>query len=332
MPRLDLIARSGVALASSCLGGIDARSVARRPCLGVVPSFGGSGRLRALGDGVLVEPPSAAAGHHREDARVSVGHGDLSPNVGTGSATACATRRPSEWSSSETRRNPRTRSALGTCSGGSPQSGHATRYAAAARAKRNRQLGQQTWVMNDPFDRAREGKCSCWRVGLCKAARREVTMRIDLSPSGGGGSKRRVRRREAEGDSNAGDQELQTREGGRAGPLLRGEDRDRPAGRGGGGERRRLDEAGLVALKRSPRRTRERIGGDDRQPRPRLVTREAQKRSPGARTSGAGSAADAPAGSSAPRASSGGRCRRRPSPAWSQRRPGCCTSSRLGIP
>jgi hypothetical protein len=63
---------------------------------------------------VVVESALPMAGHDREDADVPVGHVDLSPGVGIGSAIARATGRLSERSSSETRRNPRTRSALRT--------------------------------------------------------------------------------------------------------------------------------------------------------------------------------------------------------------------------
>jgi len=86
-----------------------------------LPSLGRSRRwgalggvVLALGGVVLIELALVVAGHHLKGAQVSVGHVDVSLEVAMGSATATATGRLSERSSSETRRNPRTCSALGT--------------------------------------------------------------------------------------------------------------------------------------------------------------------------------------------------------------------------
>jgi hypothetical protein len=79
-----------------------------------VPSFGGSRRWRGLGVVVFVESALVVARHVFKDAQVCIGHFDVSLCVGKGSATARATGRLSERASSETRRNPRTCSALRT--------------------------------------------------------------------------------------------------------------------------------------------------------------------------------------------------------------------------
>jgi hypothetical protein len=52
------------------------------------------------------------------------------------------------------RRKPTTCAKLAIRSGGRPHSGHVTKYAAAAGVKRSRQLGQQTGVITDPFNRS----------------------------------------------------------------------------------------------------------------------------------------------------------------------------------
>jgi hypothetical protein len=101
-------------LPSSCLGGSDARSGPRRPALKLLPTLAGCGAWRRDGGVVVVEPALAATGDQRKDADMSVGHGDLSLEVGIRNATASATGRLSERMPSETSRNPMTRSALAT--------------------------------------------------------------------------------------------------------------------------------------------------------------------------------------------------------------------------
>ena len=58
------------------------------------------------------------------------------------------------------RRNPINCSAPSINRGGSPHPGQASRWAATAGAKRSRQLGQQPWVMTDPFIRSPKGQCT----------------------------------------------------------------------------------------------------------------------------------------------------------------------------
>jgi hypothetical protein len=63
------------------------------------------------------------------------------------------------------RRSPTNSSVRSIQRGGSPHPGQASSWAATAGVKRSRQLGQQPWVMTDPFIRSPKGQCSPPPVG-----------------------------------------------------------------------------------------------------------------------------------------------------------------------
>jgi hypothetical protein len=105
--------------------------------------------------------PCAAGGARRLEGAASGYRPRRSPGKpGTGTATATATGAGSMRSSGVTRRSPTNSSARSIKSGGSPHPGQASRWAATAGVKRSRQLGQQPWVMTDPFIRSPKGQCT----------------------------------------------------------------------------------------------------------------------------------------------------------------------------
>jgi len=89
-------------------------------------------------------------GDHPDDTQIEVGHDHPASGPWTGIETAMASGRSRGASSGTKSLNPTTPAPAIGC-GGRPHSGQATRYDAAAAANRNRQLGQPTWVMSDPF-------------------------------------------------------------------------------------------------------------------------------------------------------------------------------------
>lgn len=115
----------------------------------VVPSAGKGGVLCVVEGVVVVEFALGLACHLAEDAYVRVAHGRGPLRSGTriDTATACG----SGWgmSSSVKTLNPTVSCRL-EARGGSPQSGHAPRCAAAAGVKRSRQGGQQRWITGSP--------------------------------------------------------------------------------------------------------------------------------------------------------------------------------------
>ena len=85
-------------LAPSRSGGYDARSGTRRFRLEVLPSLGRCGACRALGRVVVVQLALRPTGRPGKDVNVRIRHGEVSPDVGGGSATATATGTTSESS------------------------------------------------------------------------------------------------------------------------------------------------------------------------------------------------------------------------------------------
>jgi hypothetical protein len=79
------------------------------------------------------------------------------------------------------RRKPTARSKLAIRSGRPPHSGHATRYAAAAGVKRRRQLGQQTGVITDPFDRSLKNESTPWSYRTATVPRSSTCPRADAA-------------------------------------------------------------------------------------------------------------------------------------------------------
>ncbi len=96
----------------------------------------------------------AVTGECAKRANVQVAHRGTSCPSGTASSAATATGSASSRSSCPPRRNPIVSRAWGIAVRSPPHSGHTTRYAAAERVKRSRQLRQQTWVITDPFHRS----------------------------------------------------------------------------------------------------------------------------------------------------------------------------------
>ncbi len=98
---------------------------------------------------VVSESPLRSVRQQPEKADVGVGHCRV---LGSGAGIERAdTWGSSMGRSSGPRRRQPTALSLVICWGGSPHSGQATMYAAAAGVKRSRQRGQQSWVITDSF-------------------------------------------------------------------------------------------------------------------------------------------------------------------------------------
>jgi hypothetical protein len=155
---MAMTVRSPVA---SLLGVRDPRTRALCRAHEVVPSACGRGVLFVVENVVVLEFALGLARDLAEDAYVQVAHGRARAGSGTwiDTATACG----SEWgrSSSLKSLNPTVSCRL-DARGGSPQSGHAPRCAAAAGVKRSRQFGQQRWVIADPFSSDRSRQFVAW--------------------------------------------------------------------------------------------------------------------------------------------------------------------------
>ena len=97
-------------------------------------------------DGVVIaELTLSFLRHETQDAEMTVGH-DRRP-FGSGSEAAAASGSGRGTSSSVNRRKPTAASRPTIASGGAPHCGQASRYATAVGVNRNRQSGQQRWVM-----------------------------------------------------------------------------------------------------------------------------------------------------------------------------------------
>ncbi len=107
------------------------------------------------GDGgvVVVELESSLPGDAPEDPHVCVGHDRPAPGSGIGIETSTASGSACGASSSRNRPYPTASVSLSRNCGASPHTGQAVRNADAVGVKRIRQLGQQAWVMSDPFGR-----------------------------------------------------------------------------------------------------------------------------------------------------------------------------------
>lgn len=107
----------------------------------------------AVGGVMVVELESSLPGDAPENADVCVGHDPPAPGSGIGIETSTASGSAWGASSSRNRPYPTAPVSLARDCGGSPHTGQAIRNADAAGVKRIRQLGQQAWVMSDPFGR-----------------------------------------------------------------------------------------------------------------------------------------------------------------------------------
>jgi hypothetical protein len=156
---VDAVVRSGDWGCSStvapCLGVDNARSGSFRRPLEVFASPSRSGVTRVVSRVVLNDLALRIPRQLAENADVRVGH-DRVPGCGIRIETATAWGSSCGRSSGPKRRKPKVLCRLEGC-GGSAHLGQATMYADAAGVKRNRQRGQQRWVMRDPFDGSLEG-------------------------------------------------------------------------------------------------------------------------------------------------------------------------------
>jgi hypothetical protein len=126
--------------------------------------------------------------HDPKDTQVPVAQ-DCPPS-GSGIGIETATASGSEWGMSSNLNSRKPTASLRLASGcaGSPHCGQTARYAAAAGGKRNRQPGQQTWVIAEPFIRwfaadhlvlgLRAEPCQRYRA---RPARRSLRRRVTRS-------------------------------------------------------------------------------------------------------------------------------------------------------
>lgn len=135
---------------TSCSGVCEAVLGSRRHLFEVFASLSNRSTFDLVNRLVVNEFSLGFVREQAEKPNVGVGHG-REPGSDGGIEMAAAWGRSTGRSSGPMRRKPNVLSRLVICCGGSPHSGQATRYAAAAGVKRSRQRGQQAWVITDPF-------------------------------------------------------------------------------------------------------------------------------------------------------------------------------------